>query len=328
MKQKNQALSIPSANARLPLTATPGAVLANSSRVIRLLVAATTCLALSATALAQDGGALRAKHAALEAKLANNPFRSPLHVVSEEGASAQKGEVYALARHPYSVVAPALRGSQAWCAILLLQVNVKRCEGIQRDGLSVFFTRRADDPVEQAYQVDLAFDVVAADEDYLRVALHGPEGPFDTRDYRIDVETTPLPGGRTFLHLSYSYAPGWIARTGMRMYLAGSGRDKVGFSVVDRRPDGTPVFVEGVRGMIERNAMRYYLSVEAYLDSLGAPPRERAERRLRNWYTAIERYPLQLREDVSREQYLRAKRAQMARAEPSAAGGASAQDDD
>lgn len=276
-------------------------------RVIRILVAATTCLALSATAAAQDGDALRARHAALEAELARNPFGSPLHVVSEDAASAQKGEVYAVAPHPYSVVAPALRRSQAWCAILLLQVNVKRCEATARAGLSVFFTRRADDPVEQAYRVDLAFDVVTVDENYLQLALHGPEGPFGMRDYRIDVEATPLPGGQTFLHLSYSYAPGWIARTGMRMYLAGNGREKVGFSVVDHRPDGTPVFVEGVRGMIERNAMRYYLAVEAYLDALDAPPHERTERRLRSWYAAIERYPMQLREDVSREQYLRMK---------------------
>ncbi len=238
-------------------------------------------------------------------------------MVSEDAASAQKGEVFAVTPHPYSLVAPALRRSQAWCAILALQVNVKRCEATDADGLSAFITRRAEDPVEQAHRVDLAFDVVASDEEYLRVALHGPEGPFDTRDYRVDVEATPLSEGRTFLHLSYSYASGWIARTGMRMYLSGTGREKVGFSVVDRRPDGTPVFVEGVRGMIERNAMRYYLGVEAYLDALGTPPHERAEQSLRNWYTAIERYPLQLAEDVGREQYLRMKREQLTqRAEP------------
>jgi hypothetical protein len=296
--------------------------------VIRLIVAATSCLALCATALAQDGEALRARHAALEAKLADNPFGRPLHVISEDGTGAQKGEVYAVARYPHSVVAASLRKSQAWCDILVLQVNVKRCEAIDPDGLSVFFTRRAEDPVDQAYRVDLAFDVVATDQEYLRIALHGPEGPFDTRDYRLDVEATALPGGTTFLHLSYSYAPGWIARAGMRVYLAGSGRDKVGFSVVNRRPDGTPVFVEGVRAMIERNAMRYYVAVEAYLDALDAPPHERAERSLRNWYAAIERYPLQLREDVSLEQYLRMKREQMAalRAEPSDA--AHAADDD
>jgi hypothetical protein len=304
--------------------------LARSSRMIRVFAALTACLALCATALAQDAEALRASHASLQTTLASNPFGSPLHVVSEDGASAQKGEVYAVADHPYTVVAPALRRNQAWCAILLLQVNVKRCEAVERDSVSVFFTRRADDPADQAYQVDLAFDVVAADEGYLRLALHGPEGPFGTRDYRIGVEATPLPGGQTFLHLSYSYASGWMARTGVRMYLAGSGREKVGFSVVDRRADGTPVFVEGVRGMIERNAMRNYLAVEAYLDSLDAPPHERAERRLRNWYTAIERYPLQLREDVSREQYLQTKRAQLGAlpAEPPVPGDVSAQDDD
>jgi hypothetical protein len=50
-----------------------------------------------------------------------------------------------------------------------------------------------------------------------------------------------------------------------------------------------------MRGAIERNAMRYYLAIEAYLGALSVPTRQQADRRLMDWFDASERYPLQLR---------------------------------
>jgi len=41
------------------------------------------------------------------------------------------------------------------------------------------------------------------------------------------------------------------------------GSDKVGFSIVGQGADGQPTLVGGVRGMLERNTMRYYLAVDA-----------------------------------------------------------------
>jgi hypothetical protein len=97
------------------------------------------------------------------------------------------------------------------------------------------------------------------------------------------------------MHMSYAYTLGLIARMAMNSYLAGAGRDKRGFSV-----NG------GERGVVERSAMRYYLAVEAYLESLGAPAEQRLEARLRNWYAAISRYP-QLHEAVGVEEYIEMK---------------------
>jgi hypothetical protein len=51
-----------------------------------------------------------------------------------------------------------------------------------------------------------------------------------------------------------------------------------------------------VRGAVERNAMRYYLAIDAFLDTMAAPPDQRVERRIRNWFAATERHPRQLRE--------------------------------
>jgi hypothetical protein len=267
-----------------------------------------TCI--SGNAEAQDAGSLRARHAALREQLANNPFGRSLHVESTTSGAAQtgkthNGEIYAVIEQPYSVVAPALARAAHWCDILALQVNVKRCDASE-DALSAYITRRPREALDSAYRVDFRYDFGAASGEYLHVALTSRSGPVGTRDYAIRLEATPLDSRRTFMHMSYAYTLGLMARFAMDAYLAGAGRDKFGFSVVDRLPDGRPVYVNGVRGVVERSAMRYYLAVEAYVESLAAHPGQRLEARLRRWYAATERYP-QLREAVSSDEYLAMK---------------------
>ncbi|MDQ8002364.1 MAG: hypothetical protein REU00_20870, partial [Pseudomonadota bacterium] len=55
-------------------------------------------------------------------------------------------------------------------------------------------------------------------------------------------------------------------------------------------------------------AMRYFLTLDAYLVGLDAPPAERRERRQRLWFASTERYPRQLKE-VDLATYLAQKRA-------------------
>jgi len=98
----------------------------------------------------------------------------------------------------------------------------------------------------------------------------------------------------------------------MQGYLATVGREKVGFTVVGRQSDGRPVYVDNVRGVVERNAMRYYLAIDAYLGSLVAPQAERQERRLVEWFDGTERYPRQLHE-LERDEYLAMKRGEIQR---------------
>jgi hypothetical protein len=275
-----------------------------------LLLPALLCAAMvSAPAAGQDAATLRDRYAALNEQLATNPFGRPLHVESSETAGAQKGDVYAAIARPYDELGAALRDIDNWCDILILPVNVKYCEAAA-ETLTVFVARRPYDPLEYAYRLDLRYDVTDG-ADYLHIVLGSATGPFGTRDYRISFEAAPLDAQRTFVRLSYSYTPGLAARMAMQIYLATSGRDKVGFTVVDQRADGQPVFVDGVRGVVERNTMRYYLAVEAYLGALDAPASDRLERRLRDWHAAIERHA-QLHE-IARAEYLKMKRWEAAR---------------
>jgi hypothetical protein len=93
----------------------------------------------------------------------------------------------------------------------------------------------------------------------------------------------------------------------MQAYLATIGRGKAGFTVVDKQADGRPIYIDGMRGLVERNTMRYYLAIEAYLGALSAPPQARLEQSLRDWFAASERYPRQLHE-LEQNEYLVMKR--------------------
>lgn len=280
--------------------------------VLRTCLSAMLCSAMFASAAgAQDADALRARHAALRAALADSPFERPLHVESAASGGEHNGEIYAVIEQPYRVVAPALARPAHWCDILSLQVNVKRCDAPGSGAaptVTAYITRKPRERLQDAHRVEFRYELAAAGGDYFRVSLTSPSGPVGTRDYRIRLEAAPLDSGRTFLHMSYAYTLGFMARVAMDAYLGTSGRDKVGFSVVDRRPDGRPVYVDGVRGAIERGAMRHYLAIEAFLDSLAAPHGARLEARLRDWYAAIERHPLQLHESIGRDEYVEMKR--------------------
>lgn len=192
----------------------------------------------------------------------------------------------------------------------MLQTNIKRCTpaGDATDRrLEVAVARRYTDPPEAAQAVTFRFTVQAARPDFLSVTLAADEGPVGTRNYRLGFEAVPPGTRQTFVHLSYAYEPGLIARMATRAYLASAGRDKVGFSVVGHDAQGRPLHVHGIQGVAERNTMRYFLAIDAFLATLDAPPRERFERRLERFHAALERYPEQLHE-TGRAEYLAMKR--------------------
>jgi hypothetical protein len=272
-----------------------------------MLRAALLCLALApAAAPAQDARTLLARHTALQKQLADNPFGRPLHVASTVSGGAHKGEVHAVIDVPYGVVGAALARPGHWCDILTLQVNVKGCKASD-ETITASITRKPRDRLDSAHRIDFRFQAAATSTEYLQVALSSDAGPVGTRDYEIRLEAAPLDAGRTFIRMSYAYTLGTMARWAMDAYLAGSGSDKVGFSVVERLPDGRAVYVDGVRGVVERGAMRYYLAIEASVEALSLPATQRLDARLRSWYAAITSYP-QLREQVGADEYVEMKR--------------------
>ncbi len=285
----------------------------------RLFAIALVCLgagiAHAGDADANPAAVLSAKYGLLQDQLSQNQFQRPLYMDSSETSGGVTGDIYALINYPFATAGAALNGPARWCDILMLHVNTKYCRAATNSNgsvLQVNIGKKYDQPVEEAYRVDFAYRVAAANPDYLKVTLTADEGPLSTRDYRVILEAIPLDDGRTFIHFTYSYAYGFTGRFAMQVYLNTIGSGKVGFTVVGKQSDGGPLHIGGMRGLVERNTMRYYLAIEAFLGALSAPPQARQESSLRAWFAGIERYPRQLHEleqneylDMKRREYLR-----------------------
>ncbi|HEV8255460.1 MAG TPA: hypothetical protein VGR42_00670 [Casimicrobiaceae bacterium] len=284
----------------------------------RLVVACLACacggIASAEVSAVDSAAALYARHGSLRDQLSHNQFQRPLHLDSMETPDELRGDIHALIGYPFPVVRAALGGASRWCDILILHLNIKSCRAstdAPETVLRVSIGRKFDDPLNAAHRVDLVYRVAVEASDYFRLVLNADKGPFGTRNYRIILEAVPLDRGRTFIHLSYAYGYGASAKIAMQTYLRTFGSQKVGFTVTEQRADGQLVRVGGLRAALERNVMRYYLAINAYLAALAAPPEERLEERLRDWFTSTERYALQLHE-VEQSEYLEMKRRECA----------------
>ena len=264
---------------------------------------------------AQSAVLLSARYEALRGQLSQNSYRRPIYMESSEISGGVSGDVFAIVDYPFSTTEGALNGPEQWCDILILHLNTKFCR-VSKAGpgkvLNVAIGRKFDQPLDKAYRVDFAFDVVAGTPNYLKVKLDADTGPLSTRNYRIALEAIPLESGRSFIHLTYSYAYGLAGRLALQTYLGTVGSRKVGFTVVGTQSDGKPRHVGGLRGVVERNSMRYYLAIEAFLGAISVSPPARFEKRLHDWFDAVERYPLQLHE-MERSDYLAMKRKEYLR---------------
>lgn len=273
----------------------------------QLLVTALAAIATVAHAAPESAQAMRERHAQLAAQIEQSPFQRPLVVQSSDGGNALSGSVDAVMPQPFALAREHLQQPGALCEILMLQVNTKQCL-VNGQELVVHIGRKNDQPLEDAYRVAFNLKPQASTDDYMSLRLGADSGPFSTRDFRIQLQAIPLDGGkRTYLHLGYSYGMGMAAKLAMQGYFATAGASKVGFTRT-----GGDAYIGGMRGAIERNTMRYYLAIEAYLASLAAPASQQRAQRLERWFSATEQYARQLHE-VERGEYLAMKQREFRR---------------
>ena len=284
-----------------------------------VLVAAGSALAQSASAPDEESrvAALLEKHVTLAAELTQNQYRRPLYLESSESDTTISGTVYAVLDSPFSAFSTTFKSPTRWCEVLILHLNTKYCRASADSSPSTLATsvgRKTAQQLENAFALDFAFRVAAASPNYLAVQLHSDQGPLSTHDYRLELQAVPLPDGKTFMHLRYSYGYGMVGRLAMQAYLATRGRGKVGFTKINQgeKPD----YVGGMRGAIERNTMRYYLAIEAYQASLRQAPEQQVNKRFEYWFDATEAYSRQLHE-VDRESYLKMKKEEHQRQQSS-----------
>jgi hypothetical protein len=263
------------------------------------------------------GGGAAASATTVVAQQVNHDtrFGRYLSLQSSNANGTSSGVVDTLLDFPFSVASAELSKAASWCDILILHYNVKSCRPIEdSEGtwLDVAIGRKRDDPGAKVYRARFAFNIVHQRDDLLRVTLVAQNGPLGTSNYRIVLQARPETAGKSALRFSYAYDYGMLGKVAMQAYLRTLGRDKVGFSIEGKDAQGQPRYVGGMRGAVERNAMRYCFAVESFLRSLSQPGPERVEARLHDWFDAVERYPRQLRE-MGRDEYLEMKRSQIVR---------------
>jgi hypothetical protein len=240
------------------------------------------------------------------AKLETNSFGLPLFLESFERDDRVHVDVYGIFDYPFSSVVDVLRVSANWCDIVSLHPNVKACTHRELPNawlLTFYIGRKFYQPPEDTRQVIYQYRNVVQQEGYLDIILTADAGPFGTKDHRMRFEALPLDEGRTFIHVSYAYSDSVALRLAGKAYFATLGRGKVGFTLTGTDRKGTPVYIGGPRGAIERNAVRYYFAIQSFMNSLSYPEKSRFSMKISEWYDLTTRYRKQLF-DLEKKDYL------------------------
>ncbi|CAN5754130.1 hypothetical protein BH11PSE13_BH11PSE13_06090 [soil metagenome] len=268
------------------------------------LIALMMMFACALPARASDGTRLSALLTLMRPELSASPLKRPMLLKSSDTASGLRGDVYAIVDQPLPVLAQAMGTPVQWCEAMLLHINNRKCTvagGASGDEITLSVVRKYDQPVENAFHLPFAFKLVDKTTAHLEVRLGAVSGPLGTSNYRIVVEAVPADASHSFLHFSYAYEENFMAHTALQAYLATFGRSKVGFTVIGQTPAGEPDYIRGTYGLVERNAMRYFLAVDAHVNA-----GKDAESARNAWFSATERYPRQLHE-IDRDAYLELK---------------------
>jgi len=270
--------------------------------------------AWGATSAPAQAQVLHDQYASLTDALQRNAFGRPLVLRSEQAGEHVSGEVFAVVDHSFDTLRAQLSNAAQWCEVLLLHINTKSCRAgpttASTSRLTAHFGKKTAQQLAAAARVDFTYRLVARSEQYLHVSMHAGNGPMATSNYEISLQAVALDARRSFIRFVYAYDVGFVGQLAMKAYLATAGRDKVGFSV----EPGADAPVDGLRGVVERNAMRYYLAIDATLDTANVSPSKRQrEERMNAWFTATEQYKRQLHE-LDRDEYLAIKRAEFRRA--------------
>ncbi len=261
--------------------------------VMVALMAFAACFAGTTQAVDLDAGALAERYQLMHSRIAASPFDRPLVVDSGDDDGRIHGEIHGELDQPFARLAAGLKSSDEWCAVIALHINVKGCayeHTKEGDFLTAYSGRKLYEAIEPARAIRYAFRVRTVRSDYLRVVLAAPTGPLGTREYEFVFEAMPI-GGHTFVGLSYSFRASAASRFAMLAYLATAGSGKSGFTIVGRSSDGQPKAIGGLRGIVERNAMRTFLALEAWLETRDTPSEDRLERRLECMAQLVSRYP-------------------------------------
>lgn len=253
---------------------------------------------------------LRETYEEIENILLDNKYDTSIDIKSEELENMMRGDVYGVIYQPYKTVSKNLTSQINWCEIMPQHLNIKACtyQYVNKQCRLTFYSgRKFYEKADNVYHLDYQFKVTTLKDDYFNVTLSSEEGPLDTTDYIISVEAIPLTDNSTFIHLSYEYKYGIWTRIAMSTYFSTLGRKKVGFTISGEDKNQKPIYIKGIRGVIERNSMRYYFAIKSYLDTKTIPIETRFINKISSWFDLTEKHHTQLYE-MDKKDYLKYKK--------------------
>jgi len=246
------------------------------------------------------------KHHQIETKLEKSAFGIPVYLESSVEKNVSRVDIYGIVKYPFTIIQDAVQVPANWCDIILPHIDVRACTYEKVNDtwlLNIYNIDKFSESLEDAYQMKFKYRVAEVQPGYFDILLTAQEGPFNTKEHRLKFEAVPLDKDKAFFHLQHSFVYSSWEYYVMKMF----GGDRPGFSIMGTDSSGNPVYVDGLRGGIERNAVCYYLAILAHLDTLKIPARQRFEKRISQWYDLAAPYKKQLFE-IKKEEYIIYKR--------------------
>lgn len=247
------------------------------------------------------------------AEIATTNLAVPIVVESTQNDDRLGGTVNGTFDVPFDRVRAALQRPRHWCELMTLHLNVKSCTHAPGDGdsvVNVYTGRKEFERPEDAERIVMSFKLRENSPQRLRVQLTAAAGPMGTFDYHVAAVFSPVDATTTLVRFEYRYGLGFRAQLAIGAYLATVASDKVGFTRTGRDAAGGVEYIDGMRGMVERNAVRYYLALVAFFATTGSATDEHefdARAATAQWFDLTARFPRQLHE-LERAEYLSTKR--------------------
>ncbi|MGD0282248.1 MAG: hypothetical protein ABSB95_07800 [Dissulfurispiraceae bacterium] len=241
------------------------------------------------------------KYHEIKKELEKNSGTVPFHVESSANAHASQVDIYGIIKYPFEMVQNEFLVPTNWCDIVLPHLNVRACTYKKVNDtwlLNIYNVDKSSEPLEDAYQMKFLYRVSVLQPEYFNISLTADEGPSHTKDHLLGFEAIPLETDTTFIHMRYSFGYSAFGYFLMKIF----GGSKIGFSISGTDSSGNPVYVGGLRGIVERYVVYYYLAVLAYLDTLKSPPDQRFGKRISQWYDLTAGFKNQLFE-MNKEEY-------------------------
>ena len=279
---------------------------------------------LGTHAQASQASDIQQLYQSMRPRMAQSPFGRPLVLDSTEKDQRINGDIYAVLDVSLARLEEVNRDPVRWCEVLLLISNTKNCAVGEAQGAPTLLLRmgtKGPQNLGSTTPMNFRFASSAAQAPVLETLLNSDTGPMGTKDGTLRLRAIALGADTSFIHLHYSYSSSFAGRLATDVYLQTLGRGKVGFSIEAPTPANAPpatkgTLVGGVRGIVERNTMRYFLGLSCALRFASTDtPAQRFAQMAPCWFDETEGYPVQLHE-MPRQDYLDMKRAEYARELP------------